>query len=242
MQEFFTLEPGIFHFSVLNWIHILITLILIIGILLIYFNKEKLRNIKNLDKIFRYTTAGLMFLNMKVYYIAALLDGTYTYKEHLPLHFCFMSGYFFMYILITNNKKMFKYAYFFSFIGPLPAILLPDIICGFDRFIFYQFFISHHIYLLASLYCLFVLKWTVTKIDVIKSFVIANIYFVLVLIFNIIFETNYIMTTELPPHIPELFPFVKYFNYPIVWLYLAGIVAIIIACIPIKLMNKEKNK
>ncbi len=242
MSNFFSFEPGFFNFEVFGWIHILISILMIIGIILIYIYKDKIRKIKNQNKIFRYTISALMLVNMLIYYLEAIINGHYSLEVHLPFHLCFISGFFFIYTLITNNKKLFKYAYFFSFIGPLPAIILPDLITGFDRFIFWHFIISHHIFLMASLYCLFVLKWKVNKIDIIKSFVIANIYFLFIFIFNLIFGTNYVMTTQLPVHVIEMFPFLEGFNNPVFWLYLAGTVAIVIAYIPVKIINKKHRQ
>ncbi len=239
MLDFFSFEPGIFNFEVFGWIHILITVVMLIGIFLIYIHREKINAIKNQSKIFRYSISIIMLVNMIVYYLEAIINGRYSLEIHLPLHLCFISGFFFMYVLITNNKKLFKYAYFFSFIGPLPAIIFPDLITGFDRFIFWHFIISHHLFLVASQYCLFVLNWEVSKNDIIKSFGVANIYFLFILIFNTTFNTNYVMTTELPTHLIDLFPFLETFNHPVFWLYLAGILTIIVAYVPIRVKEKE---
>ncbi len=241
MSNFFSFQPGTFHFDIFGWIHILITVVMLVAIFLIYINRDKIHNIKNQGKIFRYTISSVMLTNMVIYYLEAIVNGHYSLKVHLPLHLCFISGFFFIYILLTNNKKLFKYAYFFSFIGPLPAILFPDLITGFDRFIFWHFIISHHLFLIASHYCLFVLRWEVSKTDIIKSFAIANLYFIFILIFNTVFNTNYVMTTELPEHIMELFPFLENFNHPILWLYLAGTIAIVVSYIPVKISEKESK-
>lgn len=241
MKQFFELTPGSLHFSLFGFWHIFITLLLILGIVFIYRYREKIKKWKYHDKAVRYAVAMIMFLNMTIYYGSKVLDGTWRFEVHLPLHFCFISGYLFMLTLITNNKKLFKYTYFFSFAGPLPAILLPDIICGPDRFIFWQFVISHHFFLLASIYVLFVLDWKIEKKDIIKAMIGANLIFFAVFIFNQIFDTNYIMTSKLPDHILKLFPFLTTFNYPILWLELAGLATFLVAYIPVKIINKQKE-
>lgn len=190
--------------------------------------------------------ASILFLNMAVYYISEILMGTYTYTRHLPLHFCYVGGFTFMYILVTNKKDLFKIIYFFSFAGPLPAIIFPDLIVGPDRFMFWQWYISHLFFVMCSLYCIFVLKWEVTIKDMFKSILYANIVFGSVFIFNLIFKTNYIMTEKLPDYIIGLFPFIKYFNFPILWLEIAGFLSVVVAYL-ITLTSKcniipKKNK
>lgn len=240
MKKFFELEPGIFHFKLFGFWHILMTVVTIISIILIYTNREKIRKWKYHDKPMRYLIAFTMFLNMTVYYLSKIVLGTYDIRVHLPLHFCFISGYLFMFLLVINRKKMFKYVYFFSYAGPLPAIILPDLICGPDRFIFWQFFISHHFFIISSMYVLFVLDYKITRKDALKSILYANVIFGLVFIFNQVFHTNYIMTSTLPAHILKLMPFLKYFDFPIIWLELAGIIAFMIAYIPLYFWNKKK--
>lgn len=239
MRSFFELEPGLFHFKLFGFWHILTIIVTIVSIILIYRNREKIRKWKYHDKPMRYLIASIMFLNMTVYYLSKIILGIYDIRVHLPLHFCFISGYLFMFLLVTNSKKMFKYVYFFSYAGPLPAIILPDLICGPDRFVFWQFFISHHFFIISSMYILFVLDYKITRKDSVKSILYANIVFGLVFIFNQLFHTNYIMTSSLPAHVLKLMPFLKYFDFPIIWLELAGIMAFMVAYIPLYFWNKK---
>ena len=240
-MNFFSDVPGIFHFRLFGFWHIVLTITMLLAMVLIYKYQEALRKWKYHDKAFRYIVAGIMFTNMAIYYGQKILDGTWSYKEHLPLHFCFISGYLFMYALVTNHKSMFKFVYFFSFAGPLPAILLPDLTCGPDRFIFWQFFFSHHFFLTASIYVLYVLEWKITYLEAFKAFIAANIIFALVFGLNQVIGSNYIMTTNLPAHIMKLFPFLSYINIPILWLELAGIAACFIAFIPLFFLYRSQE-
>lgn len=245
-MQFFSKEPGIFYFENYGIIHILSILITLGLIILTYNYRNKIKILKYHDKPIRWILAIILFLNMIIYYGSEILMGTYTYMEHLPLHFCFISGFLFMYILIVNNKKWFKFIYFFSFAGPLPAIIFPDLIVGPDRFMFWQWYISHLFFIFSSLYCLFVLEWKIEKKDMYKSMIYANIIFISVFIFNLIFKTNYIMTDKLPDFIIEMFPFTKIIDIPILWLEIAGFLSILMAYIPVILINnnnlKKKNK
>lgn len=66
--------------------------------------------------------AAIFFINMLLLYLFFVLKGVYSWKLHLPLHLCFISGYLFMYVLVTGNQKLFRSVYFFTWIGPLPAM------------------------------------------------------------------------------------------------------------------------
>lgn len=239
MEQFFSNNPNLFHFKLFGFWHILITLLTIIAIVIIIKYQDKIKAKVKHEKAIRYFIAIVMFLNMTIYYGQKLLAGTYDIRVHLPLHFCFISGYLFMFTLITNNKKLFRIVYFFSFVGPLPAIIFPDLICGPDRFIFWQFVISHHFFITSSIFCLKILDFKVERSDMLKAFITANLVFLAVFIFNHIFNTNYIMTSKLPDHIIKLFPFVKAFDYPIIWLEGTGLVAFYIGSL---LTNKKPIK
>lgn len=186
--------------------------------------------------------AAIFFINMAIYYINYIVQGAYNWKVHLPLHLCFITGYLFMYILVTNNKKLYKIVYFFTFVGPLPAIIWPDIKFGPDHFVFYQFIISHNVLLLTSLYCLFVLDYDVEKSDIPKAFLWGNGLMVVMFCFNSIFHTNYIMMNKLPDHIIEMYPFVTKIGCPILWLELVAILSLCASYIPAAIIHLKKEK
>lgn len=210
----------------------------VLAAVLLYLNRDRLKHWKHKEH-FRYIMAAVFFVNMLFLYLFFILRGVYTWKLHLPLHLCFISGYLFMFVLVTNNKKLFKAVYFFTWVGPLPAMIWPNTPMRVDRFLSYQFVISHHILLLMGLYCLFVLDYKIVRKDILKAFLLGNIIFVSVFLFNLAFGTNYIMTTTLPPHILALFPFLRYLNIPILWLELCGIAMMFIAYLPAKLVNRS---
>ncbi|MEG0457015.1 MAG: TIGR02206 family membrane protein, partial [Oscillospiraceae bacterium] len=209
--------------NLFGWEHILLLVGTIITAVLMYKYRENLQNWKHKEK-FRYVMAGIFFINMISLTFYYIFTGVFDWHMHLPLHFCFITGYLFMYILVSGNKKFFKIIYFFTWIGPLPAMLWPNTPVRFDRYITYQFIISHHILLLMGLYLIFVLGYRVNKIDILKAFAFALCLFIGISIFNNAFGTNYIMTDQLPAHILQMFPFLNYFNYPMLWLLLCGLI------------------
>lgn len=193
------------------------------------------------QKWLRYSFAGILFLNMTTYYVSLMLTGQYSIKKHLPLEFCFITGYILMYILITNNKNGFYSTIFYcTIIGPLPAMLFPNLSGSYDRFIFYQFVISHHVMMIISFYSIIVLRFRVDNKSAFKAFFYGNIVFVAVSTLNTVWGSNYIMQGALPKHIIKLFPFIKYFNVPFFWLEVCGLLMIPVGIKLQKFFQKDR--
>lgn len=243
MREFFIDDIAGIPFSLFGWVHFLCMAFIITSLFFIYINRNKIANlhysIKNRIKIL---IVIIMFVNMKLYYIPLIFYGRYDWTNHLPLHFCFISGYLFMFALLTNNRKIYKITYFFAFMGPIPAILWPDvdIRSSFDSFLFYQYFLSHHFFLLANMFIFYAYNYKFKVIDIKKAFIAANVIFITMSGFNIIFKTNYIMSNSLPSHIIQLFPLLGKINHPFIVLEITGMIIILFAYIPIYFRNKEK--
>lgn len=239
IKDFFTEEGGK-EFVLFGSLHMSLILTVIIIAIIIYYNRFKLRKFKYKELIAKILVL-VLFFNMFIYYTSMIILGVYDWHTDLPLHFCFITGYLLMFTILTKNKKLYKIIYFWTFVGPLPAMILPDITQSYNRFIFWQFTISHHLMLLTSLYTMMVLEYKIEKKDILKSLIWGNIMFTLVIIFNNIMHTNYIMVGSLPEHIYRLFPFVKILP-PIFWLELVGILALLIAYIPASIVNKSDLK
>lgn len=224
----------------LGIIHIICLVLFIAGLFIIWHYRDKIGQIdERKKKIFKRSIAIIMLINMLVYYGTYAFYGVYDWKVHLPLHFCFISGSLFMIAMLFDLKKLYQVTYFFAFMGPLPAIIWPDIGGGLDRFIFYQYVISHHIFLLSSFFIYFADQPKMDRKSVRNAFLTAQGIFITMIIFNAIFGTNYVMSNSLPEHFLELYPFLKAFDYPIILLELAGMLIITLAYIPIHFRNKE---
>lgn len=180
-------------------------------------------------KLIRRIMAAILFTNMLIHYTGRIAIGEWRLSEDLPLHICFMANFLMMYILVTNNKRsLFAVVYYFTLIGPLPAAVFPDLSRTWSGYLFWQFIISHHVMLLFSLYCAFVLEYKTAPKCAVYAFFIGNAYVALISVFNRFFGTNYIMLGELPAQLYRVFPFLSALP-AFVWLELVGMLAIIAA-------------
>lgn len=179
--------------------------------------------------LIRRVMAAILFTNMLIHYSGRIAIGEWRLSEDLPLHICFVANFLMMYILVTDNKRsLFAVVYYFTLIGPLPAAVFPDLSRTWSGYLFWQFIISHHVMLLFSLYCAFVLEYETAPKYAVYAFFIGNAYVALISIFNGFFGTNYIMLGELPAQLYRVFPFLSALP-ALVWLELAGILAILAA-------------
>lgn len=205
--------------------HIMLSLIFFALYAAVIVFRVKLREFGHFMTI-RRIMAGLLFANMLIHYSGRIIIGEWHFSEDLPLHICFVANFFMMYILITDNKRsLFSVIYYFTMIGPLPAIILPDLSRSQSGYLFWQFIISHHVMMLFSLYCAFVLEYETSLKDACRAFLYGNAYVAVMAVFNGAFGTNYIMLGELPEQLYEKFPFL-YALPAFVWLELAGMAAI----------------
>lgn len=239
MREFFVDEVVGIPFSMFCKIHLILIMMTVFLFFLIVINQKRIFALKErTKKKIRIIVAIIMFLNMVIYYNGFAYYEIYDVKEHLPLHLCFIAGFTYMFALITGNAKLYKITYFLSFVGPLPAILWPDI-RSVDSFIFIQFIISHHFFLLSSFFLYYAYNIQITKKDMWKTFFITNAIFLFMIGFNSVFGTNYIMSKSFPEPFLNVYPFLRSFDYPVLLLELAGFIVMWIAYIPVYFRNKK---
>lgn len=223
IREFFVNESPKFLFKQFGLIHNIFILSTIIGVLLVYKYRNKISKIpKNKSKKVLKVIAIILLINMIIFTLGFLYYGVFDYKRHLPLHLCFIANYMFMYGILFEKEWILKYTIFLSFIGPIPAILWPDFISTIDNFEWWQYVISHHVFIIASFFSYYALNYKIEKKNFIKVFIFTNFLMLLMYPFNIMFNTNYIFSTEIPENVMLLYPWLKYFP-PMLTLEVVGL-------------------
>lgn len=232
MKYFFGNESN-FSLQLFGPIHILLIIITILSIFLIYKYKDKLKKYKYI----KYIITIILFSNMVTYILGAILTNNFDINLHLPIHYCYITGFMFMYMLIRNREKWFNMLYYAIFFCTITVIIFQDPSITYDRYEFYLLIISHHFLLISNFYTLYVLEYKVNKNGYIPFIIYSVIVYTLVFIINQILNTDYIFNSSLPEFIYYYFPFIKLFP-PLIWLLLLSIPLLICAYIPIKKLNK----
>lgn len=224
LREFFVNETPKLLFKQFGLIHNIFILIPIIGLILIYINRNKISKIpkKTAKKILK-ISAIILLLNMIIFTVGFLYYGVFDYTKHLPFHLCFIANYMFIYGILFDKEWILKYTIFLCFIGPIPAILWPDMVSTIDNFEWWQYVISHHFFIMISFFSYYALNYKVEFKNYIKVFIFTNILMLIMYPFNLIFKTNYIFSTEIPANVMVLYPWLKYFP-PMLTLEVVGLV------------------
>ena len=239
IREFFRNDNPFIPFKEFGFIHCLCISLVIIVLIIIYLNRNKISAMNDkIKKIILKSAAILMLINMIIYNIAPHLFGYFDYKIHLPFQLCFISGYMFMYGILFNQEWILKYTLFLSFIGPIPAILWPDMPSTIDDFNFWKYFISHHIFICASFFSYFALNYRITIKDIIKAFIFTNCLVLIMMPFNYLFRMNYIYSSEIPANIRTLYPFIENLP-PFLTIEVTGLIIAILLYQLIRKRNKE---
>lgn len=239
IREFFRNDHPFVAYKPFGFIHILCILFVVLTLILIYINRNKISNLKEKTKRkILVVIATIMLINMIIYNIAPHIFGYFNYKIHLPFQLCFISGYMFMYGIFFKNENILKITFFLSFIGPIPAILWPDLPSTFDDFNFWKYFISHHIFICASFFSYYALNYKITKNDLLNVIIVTQLMILVMMPFNIIFDMNYIYSSEIPSNIVEMYPFLKHV-IPIFVIEAIGFLIFALLYKLVKIRNKE---
>lgn len=239
IKEFFRNDHPFVPFKEFGFIHCLCISLVVIVLIIIYLNRNKISSLNEKTKqIILKSAAILMLINMIIYNIVPHLFGYFDYKIHLPFQLCFISGYMFMYGILFNKEWILKFTLFLSFIGPIPAILWPDMPSTFDDFNFWKYFISHHIFICISFFSYFALNYRITIKDIIKAFILTNCLVLIMMPFNYLFNMNYIYSSEIPANIRNLYPFIEHFP-PFLTIEVTGLIIAILLYQLIRKRNKE---
>lgn len=227
MKHYFGMDSD-FCLQFFGPIHILL---ISLTFLIIFLIKKYKNNLKN--KKIKYIIVSILFSNMIIYILGALLTNSFDIKLHLPIHYCYITGFIFMYMIIKNKKSWFNMLYYAIFFCTITVIIFQDPNITYDRYEFILLILSHHFLLISSFYTLYVLEYPVNKKGYKHFFIYSITVYILVFIINKLLGTDYIFNESLPTFIYEYLPFVKLLP-PIIWLILLSIPLLILAYLPIK--------
>tara|TARA_B110000459_G_scaffold179461_1_gene205476 strand:+ start:78 stop:761 length:684 start_codon:yes stop_codon:yes gene_type:complete len=130
--------------------------------------------------------------------IIALIIGNWTIQDFLPLHLCNIS--YFICILVLLNKKqwMFEWALLLAMPSALNALITPELIWGSSNWNIFEYYFIHGSLILVPLYLMFTMNYKLRIFSWWKTFLRAQIVFVIVYALNLILDTNYMFLLSKP--------------------------------------------
>jgi hypothetical integral membrane protein (TIGR02206 family) len=190
-------------FSIHHFIYVLCG---ISSIALILTFAEKLKNLKKEILIKRGLAIFLVILELSYH----IHNWTYP-RLSIPLHICSFATFMAIYILFTDNQRIFKYLFFFGVLGGSMALITP-LSYGYSylNFRYYHFILLHCLIITIPLYYYKAYNYRVTYRNlwtVFKSILLISIVIYLInrtfMYFGI--ESNYWYISVIPDNVSMFF-------------------------------------
>ncbi len=205
-------------------IHITLIAITILTIFLIYKYKDKLKTKKDLTPLF----ITILLLNIVIYVTGGFIGGNFDINFHIPLQYCYITGFIYIFMLLTKKIKLYNFLYYAIFFCTIAVIIFMDPYVTYDRYHFILMIISHHFLLISSFYTLFVKDYPVNKNGILHFFIYSFTVYGIVFIINSIFGTTYIFQKSFPEFMYEYFPFMKN-THTLIWFIIFSVPMLIIS-------------
>ncbi len=236
LREFFVDEVITIPFKLWGKTHLFLLTWVVLALGLVIIKRKKIYQLKSKQKrVITLIFCGILFLNMLTLYISSIYYQCFDYKTMLPLHLCYLANYFYIFVVWSRKSTLYPYLWFMPFLGSIPAIIFFDIVSVWESFNFYLYLISHHLFLIMGLITFYMYPKKITYKHVFQLvFVLTGIYLVMI-VFNQAFQTNYFFSQGIPSFILEIFPFLR--NMPTILILF--VMELVIMGILYKFFNKQ---
>jgi hypothetical integral membrane protein (TIGR02206 family) len=120
-----------------------------------------------------------------------LIDG-------LPFQICGMLALVNAYMLWRRSYRVYELAYFMSLSAAVQPLITPDVAIGFPHITFLLSTASHGLLVMSAFYATFVFGFRPTWRSVIITFVVSNIYMLVMFPVNMLLGTNFMYIMDTP--------------------------------------------
>ena len=175
------------------WKGIVISL-LVISLILLFFNRASSEWKLRFTKLLAYSSI-LVYMSTT---IIAIFAKEWSIQDFLPLHLCNIS--YFICILVLLNKKqwMYEWALLLAMPSAFNALITPELIWGSNNWHIFEYYFTHAILILVPLYLMFVMNYKLRIFSWWKTFLRAQIVFLIVYSLNLMLGTNYMFLLSKP--------------------------------------------
>lgn len=142
--------------------------------------------------------AVVLLGNELIFMTMIIRSGLWSYKWGFLLNICDLAIFAVVYSLIRHNQFIWEIAYFWGLGGTMQAVLTPDIHATFPEYMFFKFFITHGCIVIGVIFLAAGCKRPIHLRSVWRVWVTTNVYGVFILVFNWIFDTNYLYLCAKP--------------------------------------------
>ena len=156
-----------------------------------------------------YLLAGILIINEIggwIYRAATVQSFNVFVQNHLPLHICGVALFVAVFALLCRNQILYEIGYFWGIVGTLNAVITPQLAVDFPHYRFFQYFIVHGGIVISMLFATWGLRMRPTFKGLLRSFLLANLYMVVIAGVNLLLKSNYMFICE-PPYTKSPFFF-----------------------------------
>ena len=155
---------------------------------------------ESVRKIVCWPLAVVMLINEVTYEIHYYCthDLSSYLDTALPLHLCDIAQVLVIIFMLRPNVKILEIVYFWGLAGTTNALITPDVTAGFPSLIFTFYFVAHGGIVIAVLVGCWGFKMRPTFKSMIRAFVIANLLGLVVMVINLLLDSNYMFLCRVP--------------------------------------------
>ncbi len=194
--------------------HLLLTFVAIGSVFLTLKLADKIKNSTKEQRI-KYLFLGILLFLEITYHIH---NWTYP-RVSVPLHVCSFAVFMNLALLLTDNKKIWNYAFFYGTIGGIMALIIPNTYgYTYYNFRYYHFIVIHSVILSIPLYYYkaynYRLDYKITLNVFRSSMILGIIIYITNGLFHMVddffkldgfLNTNYWFINEVPNHVASFF-------------------------------------
>jgi hypothetical integral membrane protein (TIGR02206 family) len=142
--------------------------------------------------------ATALVVNTLSWQVYLVMLGAWQVGIALPLHLCDIGFVAVVVAIAVDSQLAFELAYYWTLAGALQALVTPDLTLDFPDFAFINLIVGHALALVAVAYLTLGLGRRPLEGSVMRAFVATNVYALAVVLFNVVFGTNYMYLCAKP--------------------------------------------
>ncbi|MFL6560727.1 MAG: TIGR02206 family membrane protein [Bacillus sp. (in: firmicutes)] len=185
-----------YDFEMFSISHFVIISILILGAILIFLNKDKLKS-----KVSRRTeiwvAISLIIIEL-TYHFWMIVNGSWNVSHAIPLELCSISMILTVILLLTKKKIIYEILLFTALLGASQALLTPSLNYDFPHFRFFHFFYTHLMEIWVPLYFTWAKGYRPTIWSVLKLCIFLNVLMPIIMFINKLVDGNYMFLSHKP--------------------------------------------
>jgi hypothetical integral membrane protein (TIGR02206 family) len=204
-------------------------IISLVGIISIIYSKKHLNRPQQWRLLYYMSLVPL--IGYFIMLSALLYDGSFLFKEDLPVHVCRALAFMTPIIIYKRNRFWMGVIYFWIIVGTLNANITPDIENGFPHWNYFTYWMMHGFLVVVPVYYVIVLDIRIQGKDIWNAFWLANAYVVFSLVVNYSLGSNYMYTMQKPP-VTTLLSYMGEWPFYLFTVQLLGLVLFWVAYLP----------